>query len=81
MHLSTKVTSATGVVPSGTVRITAVNGSTRIVRTVRLGAGGKAVLDLGPLTRKGTYKITVAYLGSTTVTGSTSPAIRVKVVR
>jgi Bacterial Ig-like domain (group 3) len=69
VRVTTKVTSATGVPPTGTVRITAVNGTIKIVRSVRLGAGGTAVLDLGPLTRKGTYKITAAYLGSATVNG------------
>jgi hypothetical protein len=79
VHLTTKVTSATGVPVSGWVRIVAVNGSSQVVRTVRLGAGGKVVLDLGPLSRKGTYKITVSYQGSPTVATSTSSVLKVKV--
>jgi hypothetical protein len=81
VRVTTKVTSATGVTPSGTVRLTAVNGRTTIVRTVRLGAGGKVVFDLGPLAGTGTYKITAKYLGSAVVAGSVSPVIKVKVVR
>jgi hypothetical protein len=79
--ITVRVASATGVTPSGTVRIVAVNGGSRIVRTVRLGAGGKTALTLGPLTKRGVYRITATYLGSATVTASTSPVIKVKVVR
>ncbi|MDI6097484.1 Ig-like domain-containing protein [Actinoplanes sp. NEAU-A12] len=56
-RLTVQVTTASGVVPAGTVRIVAVRSTTEIVRTVRLDSRGKAVLDLGPLA-KGTYKIT-----------------------
>ena len=81
VRLTTRVTSSTGVTPDGTVRIVATNGKSTIVRTVRLGAGGKVVVNLGPLTRKGTYRIAATYRASTTVSGSTSSTIKVKVVR
>jgi hypothetical protein len=68
-QLTVKVTTASGVTPSGTVRIVAVRGGTKVVRTVRLNSKGVAVLDLGRLP-KGTYRVTATYDGSTTVTGS-----------
>jgi len=79
VHLTAKVTSSTGVTASGWVRVVAVNGPSKIVRTVRLGADGEVSFDFGPLSRKGTYQITVAYQGSSTVSASISPVRKVKV--
>ncbi|MFC4066951.1 immunoglobulin-like domain-containing protein [Actinoplanes subglobosus] len=79
-QVTVKVTTATGVTPSGTVRIVAVRGNTKVVRTVRLNSKGVAVLDLSRLP-KGTYRVTAAYSGSTTATKSTGSTITVKVTR
>ncbi|MDI6105143.1 Ig-like domain repeat protein [Actinoplanes sp. NEAU-A12] len=81
VRLTVKVAAASGVKPSGTVQIVVARGNTKIVRTVRLTANGTAVVDLRSLGRTGTYKITAQYRGSSTVTGSTSSVIKVKVVR
>lgn len=66
----TVTVSATGVVPSGTV---AIYSGTR-----KIGAGtlrnGKVVITL-PALRKGRYKLTARYLGSSTVKASTSRAV------
>jgi hypothetical protein len=80
VRLTAKVTTVAGVTPSGTVKIVAVRGTTRIVRTVRLDRFGTAVLNLGPLA-KGTYKITATYGGSGTVNRSVGSTITVKVTR
>jgi hypothetical protein len=81
VRLTVKVTSTPGVKVAGTVRIVAVKGNIKVVRTVRLSSNGTVVVNLGSLTRTGSYKITAQYLGSGTVTTSTSSAVKVKVVR
>ncbi|AEV84264.1 hypothetical protein ACWT_3241 [Actinoplanes sp. SE50] len=80
-QLTVTVTGAAGVTPSGTVLVIATNGTSTLVRTVRLDRAGRAVLALGPLGAKGTYRITAQYLGSASVTGSTSAATRITVIR
>ncbi|MEU8658294.1 OmpL47-type beta-barrel domain-containing protein, partial [Actinoplanes philippinensis] len=74
-QLTVKVT-ASGATPSGTVRIVAARGGTKVVRTIRLTSRGTAVLDLGSWAR-GTYRITATYSGSGTVAKSSSTVIRV----
>ncbi|WIM95864.1 Ig-like domain repeat protein [Actinoplanes oblitus] len=79
-HLTVRVRSVSGAPAYGTVRVLAVNGTSRIRVTATL-TGGRAVLDLGPLTRRGTYRIEARYSGSGTVTGSASSVLRIRVVR
>jgi large repetitive protein len=71
---------ATGITPTGRIRVTAKAGKRTVAKSTSLRAGGRTTVKL-KLKKAGGYKVRVVYVGTTAIAGSKSAKRTVKVVR